>query len=104
MRRGDELQEGRIKVIHTFGSTAKVALQFTPGAAPYTGIYGGSCAALCRISPARLGFDSFTPGMGIKARDRALPKGLAMRNAFACEATSVTLMQDMNCRAGAGVQ
>ena len=76
MRRGDELQEGRIKVIHTFGSTAKVALQFTPGAAKYTGIYSGSSSALCRISPARMAFDSFTPGMGIKARARALRRGL----------------------------
>ena len=76
MRRGDELQDSRIKVIHTFGSTAKVALQFTPDAAKYTGIYGGSSSALCRISPARMAFDSFMPGMGIKARGGALPRGL----------------------------
>ena len=93
MRRGDELQEGRIKVIHTFGSTAKVALHFTPGAAQYTGIYGGSCSALCRISPARMGFDSFTPGMGIKARAGALPRGWLLSATAAapgaCKAASV---------------
>ena len=77
VRRGDELQEGRIKVIHTFGSTAKIALQFNPGAAQYTGLYAGSCCALCRISPARMGFNSFTPGMGIKARADAPAQGHA---------------------------
>ena len=74
VRRGDELQEGRIKVIHSFGSTAKVALQFTPGAARFTGIYGGTSSALCRISPARMAIDSFTPGMGIKVRKGALSR------------------------------
>ena len=73
VRRGDELQAGRIKVIHTFGSTAKVALQFTPGASQYTGIYSGSSSALLRISLARMNFSSFTPGMGIKVSACACP-------------------------------
>ncbi|KAK9839831.1 hypothetical protein WJX81_004890 [Elliptochloris bilobata] len=66
---GDELEPGRIKVIHTYGSTAKVALQFAPtagGAARYTGVYGSDCSGLARISMARLAFDSFTPGMALK--------------------------------------
>lgn len=66
LRTSDEMPEGRVKAIHTFGSVAPVV--FEPAAdSPYTGIFSGETAyGIARISlavPPKLGF---IPGMALK--------------------------------------
>ncbi len=61
----DEMPEGRTKVIHPYGSVAKVEFQAEQGS-PYTGIYQGA-EGLARLSlagnPKQIGY---TPGVALK--------------------------------------
>ena len=62
----DELPEGRVKIIHTYGSVVQLALKPEPGH-PFTGLYKKGGMALARLSlaanPDKIGF---IPGMALK--------------------------------------
>ena len=63
----DEMPRGRTKLIHTYGSVAKI--EFVPAEnSPYTGIYRTGAMGLARLSVARNPRppESFAPGMAIK--------------------------------------
>jgi len=62
-------QEGapdRIKLIHTYGSTAKINWEMFPNS-PYTGLFSaGSYPALARLSPGKFDMTNLSPGMAVK--------------------------------------
>ena len=61
---GDELPEDRKKIIHTWGTCARVTLSFDNGA-PYTGLLSGQHEALFRFSDAT-GGPMFVPAGALK--------------------------------------
>ena len=60
----DEMPLGRKRVIHTFGSIAKVRFETLPGV-PFTGLFESGGIGLIRLSLAAQG-GTFTPGFGLK--------------------------------------
>jgi hypothetical protein len=64
-RASDEMPEGRIKLIHTYGSVAKVELRIHSEMSHYTGIFKTGGIGFARLSLAREGGD-YIPGMGLK--------------------------------------
>ncbi len=65
--RSDEMPEGRVKIIHAYGSAAKI--EFVPAAQhPFTGLFRSGAVGVARLS---LGLPfgstgSFVPGMAVK--------------------------------------
>lgn len=61
----DELPLGRKKLIHTYGSVAKVRW-VADGDHPYTGVFKTGAVGVTRIGLARQSSSPITPGMGLK--------------------------------------
>lgn len=77
----DEMPEGRTKLIHAYGSVAKVEFRVT--SSRYTGIFKSGGIGLARLSIARMSTaqDSFIPGMAIKILvDQNLPVNFHVMN------------------------
>lgn len=69
----DEMIEGRPKVIHTYGSAAKIELQIDANS-PYTGVFApGSKIGIARVSLARRQVPTYIPGIVIKLLVDGLP-------------------------------
>jgi hypothetical protein len=68
----DELIEGRVKIVHGYGSAVQVEFQADP-TSPYTGLYQGALG-IARLSlAAPPSKDSFVPGMAVKFFADGLP-------------------------------
>ncbi|GAU95326.1 hypothetical protein RvY_06960-2 [Ramazzottius varieornatus] len=61
----DEMPEGRVKIIHTYGSVAKVELRITQNSS-FTGIFRSGGIGLARLSLARQNDANFIPAMALK--------------------------------------
>ena len=64
-RASDEMPQGRLKLIHSFGAAARVNFVVTAQENPYTGIFKTGAQGLLRASLAHP-FPSYTPGFGLK--------------------------------------
>ncbi|OWA53595.1 hypothetical protein BV898_18016 [Hypsibius exemplaris] len=62
----DEMIEGRVKLLHTYGICAKAHLVMVPDSR-YTGIFRTGVTGIVRPSIAKLSPTNFIPGMGFKA-------------------------------------
>jgi hypothetical protein len=61
----DEMPEGRKKLIHTYGSAAKIQLKIFPNSS-YTGLFKTGGMGIARLSLAKQDYTNFIPGMAIK--------------------------------------
>ena len=81
-RVGDELEEPKRKLFHTYGTTAKIRFDPAPGS-PYTGLFGATAHGLLRFSYAGpvVGI-GIVPGLGLKLfvdGDHPSENGVLMR-------------------------
>ncbi|OWA54102.1 hypothetical protein BV898_18519 [Hypsibius exemplaris] len=61
----DEMPDGRVKLIHVYGSTVQVELKIF-ASSTYTGVFKSGGIGLARLSLAKEDYQEYTPGMGLK--------------------------------------